>query len=158
MPEPLTLSLVVELLKDLHVAFPSATRGKSPEETASVYRNGLNDMSGDAVRWAVGEAIRTHEFFPKVAQLRDLASRRLQAQGIAALQIHEADPLYCRGCRSKSRYETRWRPKIDERGQRITDRAGRVAVEVYERLQCGCSAPSQWMADADDDPWTTTVS
>lgn len=155
MPEPLTLSLVVELLKDLHIAFPSAARGKSPEETANVYRNGLNDLSGDAVRWAVGEAIRTEEFFPKVAKLRDLASRRIRAQGIAALQIHEADPLYCRGCRSRSQFEKRWRPKIDDRGRRITDAQGRIALEIFERLQCACSSPSQWMADSDDDPWMT---
>lgn len=73
MPEPLTSSLLMELIARLDAAFPRRIGEKNPTMTADVYRNGLRGLSGDSVRHAVDRCIETEEYFPKVSKLRELA-------------------------------------------------------------------------------------
>jgi hypothetical protein len=73
MSEPLTSSLLMDLIARLHAAFPRTIGKENPAMMADVYRNGLRGLSGDAVRHAVDRCIQTEEYFPKVSQLREIA-------------------------------------------------------------------------------------
>jgi hypothetical protein len=150
MREPLTSTLMLEQMEKLVVAFPRA-RGSAPlDRMADLYRDNLRGVSGEALRWAVTAAIREDQYFPKIARLHQLA-QRFQIQNPD--RSTNADPLYCRGCQQRSRLEARWRPKINVKGRQMTDDIGRLALEAFTRYQCDCSAPSQWMVDAADDPF-----
>lgn len=87
MVEPLTTALILDLLPKLLVAFPSKLSSQNIGHTADVYRNGLRGLSGSAVREAIDTCIRTDEYFPKVARIRELASvidRKRNQAAIAA--------------------------------------------------------------------------
>lgn len=102
-PEPLTSSLLAELLPKLIVAFPRNLGAKDPVMMADVYRNGLRGLSGDAVRFAVDRAIQEDEYFPKVARLRELAtewSRRTNA--VIETVTRSSDELTCSVCGAKA--------------------------------------------------------
>lgn len=156
MPEPMSRELVGECLKTLAAAFPQRLSPEQHDQRNDVYRNGLSGLSGDALRFAVKISMQEDNFFPKVARLRQIAQRWVTAHPPSE---QTDDPLYCRGCQQRAHLETRWRPQINAHGQRIHDATtGRLALETFERYQCACSAPSQWHADAADDPWMTVRS
>ena len=156
MPEPLTLSLWLDELGKLAVAFPR-TKGAPPlSQTAELYRDNLRGVSADALRFAVTSAVREDQYFPKIARLFQLTQRYNPAH---PPRYEDIDPLLCRGCGQRSVWESRWRPKITDgpirNGALIYDEKGRVALETFQRYQCACSSPSQWQADAADDPFMT---
>lgn len=74
MHEPLTTQLVAERMRDLLTAFPSRHAGQNIAHTAEVYRNGLRGISGESFRAAVDVSIKTDQYFPKIARLRELAN------------------------------------------------------------------------------------
>lgn len=155
MAEPLTLQLVGDLLKQLHVAFPRNIGMQNPQLMAETYRNGLRGLPGDAVRWAVNKVIEEDQYFPKIARLRQLAHGWMKANMVQVEPNLPPDPLWCEGCKSRARWEIRWRPKLNEKNRRIFDEHGRMALETFERLQCKCSSPPRYQPDAEDDPWMT---
>lgn len=151
MPEPLTTPLVADVLEQLMVAFPRGRSGGTPQQLAEVYRNGLAGLTGDAVRFAARTAIQEDQFFPKVARIREIASRwQRSTETQSNLQIQRPTG-WCEGCRTVAAPQKRWRPKRTPRGQRILDGAGRIALEEFERLVCKCDPPSRWYPD---DPTT----
>lgn len=74
MREPLTTTLLLELIGKLHIAFPRTIGEKNPAMMAEVYRNGLRGVSGEAVRDAVERCIQKDEYFPKVSRIREYAA------------------------------------------------------------------------------------
>lgn len=130
MPEPLTSSLLVEELGKLMIAFPRNATSRDPVPLADVYRNGLNGLTGDAVRAAVALVIREDEHFPKVARLRELATDYQKRTNAVIGHItggDEADELRCRVCGAVAKPgEERKRRKV-----KITPRPGR-AMDFYE--------------------------
>lgn len=155
MPEPLTSSLLGELLKQLHAAFPRNVAMQNPQLVADTYRNGLRELSGDAVRWAVDRVIREDEYFPKVARLRDLAYQWQRANQ-ATIDAEIPRPTsWCDACRTVARPARRWRPRIDKQGRRILDGTGRLWLEQFERVVCGCDAPCRYAPDDDGTEYMT---
>lgn len=155
MAEPMTLELVLEVLRKLAAAFPGRMDDKALTLRADVYRNGLAGLSGDALRWAAKTVIQEDQYFPKVARLRDLASR-WQRANTATIEAQIQRPSgWCEGCQSVAKPEKRWRPKITERGQRILDGAGRLLLEQYERILCKCAPAAAYYPD---DPTTDYMS
>ena len=100
--EPLTTSLIAELLPKLLTAFPSKISSQNPQHTAEVYRNGLRGMDGEAVRAAVDISIQTDNFFPKVARLRELASEWTRRNRAVAIMRVEAVWHTCSVCGAKA--------------------------------------------------------
>jgi hypothetical protein len=96
--EPLTTSLLLELIEKLNVAFPRARGAISPAALADVYRNGLHGLSGDAVRDAVARCIERDQYFPKVAGLRVLAAAFDKRRAINMQQHRSGDMDQCPIC------------------------------------------------------------
>ena len=144
MTEPLTLQLVVEELRRLHVAFPQNIGMRSnPSGTAEVYRNGLRGLSGSSLRVAVDRCIQDEQYFPKVAKLREIAGAWTK-HNEAPTVLRPEDELDCPNCRTRAEFVQRWRPRIDpERHNRKVLSADGLylMLERYERLLCKCAAP-----------------
>lgn len=144
MTEPLTLQLVMEELRRLHVAFPQNIGMRSnPSGTAEVYRNGLRGLSGSALRVAVDRCIQDEQYFPKVAKLRELAGAWTK-HNEPAKPFRPEDELECATCHSRAEYVHRWRPIVDpdHRYQRVLSADGLfLMLEPYSRLLCKCAAP-----------------
>lgn len=155
MTEPLTLQLVADLIRQLHVAFPRNIGAQNAQFMADTYRNGLRGLSGDAVRWAVDQSIREDKFFPRVARLRELAGAWQRSNYAEAEALIQRPAGWCVGCQSVARNEMRWRPKVDDHHRRITDGAGRILLEQFERVVCRCDAPSRYSPDGPDDDYMT---
>lgn len=85
MHEPLTTQLLLDLLAQLHVAFPRTIGKENPAMMADVYRNGLRGVSGDAVREAVARCVQDDQYFPKVSRLREIA-RMIDARRSGAVR------------------------------------------------------------------------
>lgn len=105
MPEPLTTSLVGELLTKLSAAHPRSLYKANPVHMCDVYRNGLRGLSGDAVRFAVDRAIQDDKDFPKVARLREIATeweRRNRPSVSVVQQAPGANEKYCTVCGAKA--------------------------------------------------------
>ena len=154
--EPLTRQLVSGCLAELATAFPG--RVLTPQQMidrADVYHRTLTGITPDALRFAVREAIQTERFFPKVAQLRELATRWQASRIMMDHAAESLDPLWCRGCQQSVVLTMRWRPRLGLKCVRVIGTDGRLGLESFERHQCSCSAPSQWRPDASDDPWMT---
>lgn len=140
MNTPLTVELVVEVMRDLHSAFPGKMDDAALVRRAHVYRDNLNGISGDALRWAAKQVIREDNFFPKIARLRQLAQR---------WQQHNQPPSATAGagdtCRNGHpfRWEKRWRPKRTHEGWgvlRLSDDRQWLLLEQYSRSLCECDA------------------
>lgn len=103
MPEPLTTSLVGELLTKLSAAHPRSLYKANPVHMCDVYRNGLRGLSGDAVRFAVDRAIQDDKDFPKVARLRELATDWTKRNSATLVIKPEpgAGERYCAVCGAK---------------------------------------------------------
>lgn len=152
MPELLTASLLVELLKKLRLAFPTHSGLKTPEAivaTAELYSESLSGLTGDAVRASVRIAIDTGKFFPKVAELRETAwewTRRHRVDLEPAYQ----DPMYCPRCNSNAQWRSRWRPAFDKDGYTILSEDRQyVQLERYERLLCACASVCLYSPEPD---------
>jgi hypothetical protein len=91
MPEPLTTSLVGELLTKLSAAHPRSLYKANPVHMCEVYRNGLRGLSGDAVRFAVDRSIQEDKDFPKVARLRELGTE-WQKRNQATVRVVRLEP------------------------------------------------------------------
>lgn len=102
MREPVTTSLIVELLPDLLTAFPSKLSSQNLTHTAEVYRNGLRGLDGDAVRAAVDISIKTDTYFPKIARLRELASEWTKRNRATATPNIEAAWNICPVCGARA--------------------------------------------------------
>jgi hypothetical protein len=157
MPEPLTLELVLEMLKDLNAG--GLGRKMDDEELgrrAAVYRQALEGLSGDAVRFAIKKALQEDEYFPKPARIRMLGYQFRRETATPGLDRHAFAPAagWCPGCRTRARDEVRWRPRTSRDGW-IYDERGRLALEPFGRLRCLCDAPPQYVPDAEDDPFMT---
>lgn len=127
------------LLSEMSAAWPSSQRDKRIARTAESYFSHLADLPAAAVRRGVDAAIKTLEFFPKVAQLRKLAIEAVgemrQTDGHLR-PSHEgwierggyddqgnAVPCPVSGCGAK--YELRSRPYGPRRSTGELDEAGR---------------------------------
>lgn len=140
MLEPLTLELVVEVMRDLHSAFPSRMDDKALVRRAEVYRNNLEGVSGAALRYAAKRAVREESFFPKIAKLRDFA-RTWEQHNQAAVTIASAGDK-CRNGHA-FRWEKRWRPKRTHEGWGVLELSADrewLLLEQYSRSLCECDA------------------
>jgi hypothetical protein len=66
---------IVKLLQKLLVAFATKMEKLADEEKiliVSVYIEELEDLPFEALRWAISQSIRTSEWFPTVATIRNL--------------------------------------------------------------------------------------
>lgn len=99
--EPLTTSLLLELIDRLQVAFPRSRNGENPTQLADVYRNGLRGLSGDAVRDAVDRVIQAEEFFPKVAKIRAIATAFDRSRIVTLRRVDDGDPDKCPVCHAR---------------------------------------------------------
>lgn len=137
----LDLPTLTDQLSQLAVAFPRY-RGDTPLPTlAGVYRDGLHGVSSEGLRWAVKIVMREDKAFPKIARLRELALSWDEKH--APRDTFETDPLWCPNCKSRFKYQTRYRPKINARG-RIPVLERRVQMEPVERLLCRCGPASSY--------------
>jgi hypothetical protein len=108
MPEPMTLELVLDVLRMLAAAFPGRMDDRALMRRADVYRDNLQGMSGDALRWAAKIAIQEDSYFPKVARLRALATRWTVANTATVEAQNQRPSGWCDGCQSVARPEKRW--------------------------------------------------
>jgi hypothetical protein len=119
MAEPLTVQLVLEELKRLHVAFPQNVGMRTnPTGTADVYRNGLRGLSGDAVRAAASVIIQNDQYFPKVARLRELATEWTKRNARALAPTHPVAWNVCPICFATAEPIEIERYVVDARGRR----------------------------------------
>lgn len=155
MSEPLTVELVADMLRTLAAAFPGrAMDDRQLMLRAEVYYNNLQGLSGNALRWAVKISIQEDQYFPKVARLRELATRWISAN-TAATVGPRADDRYCKGCGQAWAPETRWRPKprSDGSGQQdITPDGEWLILESYSRDRCRCDAPPTYQPSIEAPP------
>jgi hypothetical protein len=130
MPEPLTSSLLLELIAKLHVAFPRTIGEKNPAMMADVYRNGLRGLSGDAVRHAVDRCIETEEYFPKVSKLREMA-KAWDVQRTVTLRFETSWDV-CPACGARATWTDCYRSTGEKGpdGKLLLDEAGRP-LRVY---------------------------
>jgi hypothetical protein len=147
MPEPMTLELVLDVLRMLAAAFPGRMDDRALMRRADVYRDNLQGMSGDALRWAAKIAIQEDSYFPKVARLRALATRWTVANTATVEAQNQRPSGWCEGCQSVARPEKRWRPKVNDRGEPVRDSSNRLLLEQFERVVCRCDAPSRYSVD-----------
>jgi hypothetical protein len=139
----LPLHVVSAELRRLHVAFPNNIGMRTnPTGTAEVYRSGLIGIAQPALTAAVDRAIQDGKFFPKIAELRELAATWARHNQPSHAIVVAADPLYCPNCHSKAYYRDRWRPVRDKLLRPIlsVDRTF-LLLEPYQRLLCDCAAP-----------------
>lgn len=132
MHEPLTSSLLAELIADLQVAFPRGASGAKPAALADVYRNGLRGLSGDSVREAVRRAIQSEQYFPKVARLREIASS-YDRQRTANVR-HSGAWNQCGVCGARVHMQEYFKSsgKKDDQGEWIMVFAGRREVLTHD--------------------------
>lgn len=134
MPEPLSHALLADVIEKLNVAFPRNLGKQNPAMMAEVYRNGLRGLGGDAVRYAVDRLIQTEQYFPKVAQIREVA-HQWQRQHVVEVQRDRADPSRCHicGARETERPIYRNTGKKDEAGEEIREYLGQRVVLEHDR-------------------------
>jgi hypothetical protein len=145
--EPMTLELVVTVLRDLQAAFPSKMDDKALVRRAEVYRDNLNGVSGQALRWAAKQAIQEDNFFPKISRLRDLATRWTIANPPTATFSAGTKDKQCARCRVPFEVEKRYRParKDSGWGPLIVSADGKwLILEQYTRDTCRCSAKCEY--------------
>ena len=155
MPEPLTGGLMLDLLRQLHIAFPRNIGMQNPQLMADTYRNGLRGLSGEAIRWSVGQVIQDDKYFPKVSRLRELASGWNRANRVEIEAAIQRPSGWCDGCQTVAKPETRWRPRVTEKGKRIWDERGRLALEQFQRMRCRCDAGAKYFPDGELDDYMT---
>lgn len=151
MREPLTTELTLAVLRDLQSAFPGA---KMTDEQlvrrADVYRDGLGGLSGTALRWAAKTAIQEDEYFPKVARLRELATRWTIGNAAAVVGPRD-DSRTCRACHQPFQSEKRFRPKTtksDGYGYPLTSPdGGWLMLEMFTRDVCRCHPRCDYWPD-----------
>ncbi len=123
-PEPLTTSLLLALIGDLNVAFPSNRAAQNANQLADVYRNGLSGLSGDAVREAVRRCIQTEEYFPKVSKIRAIATAYDRERTVTIRALNH-DPDECPTCGARVvEHEIMREIGKDAKGQPILEGTG----------------------------------
>lgn len=147
MHEPLTTELVVDVLRDLMAAFPGKRDANQIQRLADVYRNGLQGLSGSALRWAAKTSIQEDEFFPKVARLRELGTRWTKNNTSPVFEANAAPQTHCR-CGRAFEFPKRWRPRNlsstygKDYGPVVTSADGVwVMLEEYRRGICPTCHP-----------------
>lgn len=97
MLEPLTRDVMLAELNNLAVAFPRRS-GEDPAVLARVYFESLRHFPADAVRHAVRQAIQNGQHFPRVADLRETATKWQRANAAAVVPFPGDDPDRCHIC------------------------------------------------------------
>lgn len=156
MPELLTPEFVVAQLRDLAAAHPVRLDEKALVRRADVYYRGLEGLTGEALKHAVKKSLQTDKFFPKIARLRELALAYTLANHPTVMEINLERPSgWCDGCQSVAREQRRWRPRIDRKGRRILDGAGRLWLEQYTRVVCKCNPLCRYQPDDEGTEYMT---
>lgn len=119
--EPLTTQLVAEMLQQLLVAFPSKHSERNLAHTAEVYRSGLRGVAGDALRGAVDVAIKTDNFFPKIARLRELALEWEKRNRVVAVTQRKESWDVCAICGAQAYERTGMAQDRDAHGELLWD-------------------------------------
>jgi hypothetical protein len=148
MNEPLTTGIVAEVLEQLLIALPT-TRSKIPlPRLAETYRNGLVGVSGSALRWAAKTSIQEDTYFPKVARLRELATRFEQANRPATGTLASVT-THCQVCHGAYEHQRRWRPMLsDEKNLPVTSYDGVwLMLETFARDVCRCASRCEYRPD-----------
>jgi hypothetical protein len=117
MTTPLTADVVLDVIQNLSVAFAGKRSEADMKRLAFVYRDALESLSAEAVRWAAKRVIKEDQYFPKAARLIELAQKwetNERADSHVAGAI--VDPMFCRTCRERLELRPRWRPMNPRRG------------------------------------------
>lgn len=150
MLEPVSRTLMLELIPRLRAAFPKNMRADELPTLASVYCDGLRGCSTDAVRHAVGQAIQNDQYFPKVSRLRELVAD--YNRRTAVMDAHTHSDQWCEQCHTNAEWIRRWTVAVDEqRRVRLSDDGLWVLLTTVERCLCRCASPSLY-APNDDAP------
>lgn len=147
MREPLTVEIILHVLRDLHAAFPGTKMTDDQvRRRAEVYRDHLEGVSGTALRWAAKASIQEDQYFPKVARLRELATRWTTANAAQVVDIHRNERT-CRGCHEPWTPEKRFRPKVDRAGPMTSPDGKWLMLEPYSRDTCKCHPRCEYWPD-----------